>query len=80
MLLVLGIIGIIFGGLSALGTHNVKRMLAYSTLAQVGFILVGIGWGSPAAIAASLVFSFNHSLIKAAMLMLGRLCGQPRAD
>jgi len=44
--------------------------LAYSTLAQVGFILVGIGWGTPLAIAAAIVFAFNHSLIKAGMLML----------
>ncbi len=70
LLLVLGIVGILFGGLSAIGTHNVKRMLAYSTLAQIGFILVGIGWGTPLAITAALVFAFNHSLIKAAMLML----------
>ena len=70
ILLVLGVVGVIFGGLSAVGTHNVKRMLAYSTLAQIGFILVGIGWGTAPAIAAAVVFSFNHSLIKAAMLML----------
>lgn len=70
ILLIAGIIGVIFGGLSALGTHNVKRMLAYSTLAQIGFILVGIGWGTNLSIAAAIVFSFNHSLIKAAMLML----------
>lgn len=70
LLLVLGIAGILFGGLSAIGTHNVKRMLAYSTLAQIGFILVGIGWGTPLALMAALVFAFNHSLIKAAMLML----------
>lgn len=70
ILLVLGVTGVIFGGLSAVGTHNVKRMLAYSTLAQLGFILVGIGWGTAPAIAAAVVFSFNHSLIKAAMLML----------
>ena len=69
-LLVLGIVGIIFGGLSAIGTHNVKRMLAYSTLAQVGFILVGIGWGTVLSTTAAIVFAFNHSLIKAAMLML----------
>jgi multicomponent Na+:H+ antiporter subunit D len=70
LLLFLGIIGIFFGGLSAAGTYNAKRMLAYSTLAQVGFILVGIGWGTPLAIAAAIVFAFNHSLVKAAMLML----------
>ena len=70
ILVVLGVVGVIFGGLSAVGTHNAKRMLAYSTLAQIGFILVGIGWGTAPAIAAAVVFSFNHSLIKAAMLML----------
>ncbi len=70
VLLILGVVGIIFGGLSAIGTHNVKRMLAYSTLAQVGFILVGIGWGTVLSTTAAIVFTFNHSLIKAAMLML----------
>ncbi len=70
ILLVLGVVGIIFGGFSAIGTYNVKRMLAYSTLAQVGFILVGIGWGTALSITAAIVFAFNHSLIKAAMLML----------
>lgn len=70
LLIGLGVVGVIIGGLSAIGTQNAKRMLAYSTLAQVGFILIGIGWGTPLSIAAALVFTFNHSLIKAAMLML----------
>lgn len=68
--LVAGVVGVVFGGLSALGTHNAKRMLAYSTLAQIGFILVGIGIGTPFALAAALIFTFNHSLVKSAMLML----------
>jgi multicomponent Na+:H+ antiporter subunit D len=70
MLVVLGIAGVVYGGLAAIGTHNAKRMLAYSTLAQVGFILVAIGWGTRLALAAAVIFTFNHSLIKAAMLML----------
>ncbi|WP_373501027.1 complex I subunit 5 family protein [Desulfococcus sp.] len=70
ILLAVGVAGILFGGLSAAGTHNMKRMLAYSTLAQVGFILVGIGWGTPPALAAAVVFAFNHSMVKAAMLMI----------
>jgi multicomponent Na+:H+ antiporter subunit D len=69
-LLVMGAAGVIFGGFGALGTHNVKRMLAYSTLAQVGLILVGIGWGTAESIAAALLFTVNHALIKSAMLML----------
>lgn len=70
LLVILGIAGVVYGGLGAVGTHNAKRMLAYSTLAQVGFILVAIGWGTHLALASAVVFSFNHSLSKAAMLML----------
>lgn len=70
LLVALGIVGVVYGGLGAIGTHNAKRMLAYSTLAQVGFILVAIGWGTPLALAAAVIFTFNHSLVKSAMLML----------
>ncbi len=70
VLVMAGIAGVVFGGLGAAGTHNVKRMFAYSTLAQIGFIYVGVGWGTPQALAAALVFAFNHALVKSAMLML----------
>ncbi len=70
ILLVLGVIGIFFGGLAALRTWNAKRMLAYSTLGQVGFILVAIGWGSQLAQVAALIYIFNHAFIKSGMLMI----------
>ena len=70
LLIIFGAAGILYGGFSAIGTHNLKRMLAYSTLAQIGFILIGVGWGSALSIAAAIVFAVNHSLIKAAMIML----------
>jgi multicomponent Na+:H+ antiporter subunit D len=72
-LVILGVIGVIFGGLNALQTHNLKRLLAYSTLGQIGFILVALGWGGVAGLTAAIVFSFNHALIKSAMLMLAGL-------
>jgi multicomponent Na+:H+ antiporter subunit D len=70
VLIILGIVGIFFGGLGATATYDAKRMLAYSTLGQLGFILIAIGWGSTLALLAVFVYSFNHSLLKAAMLML----------
>jgi len=70
ILIVLGLIGIFFGGLSALRTWNAKRMLAYSTLGQVGFILVAIGWGTPIALVAAILYIVNHAYIKSGLLML----------
>lgn len=70
ILIVLGLVGIFFGGLTALRTWNAKRMLAYSTLGQVGFILVAIGWGSQLAIVAAIIYIFNHAFIKSGLLML----------
>lgn len=66
----LGIIGILFGSLGALRTYNAKRMLAYSTFAQIGFILVGIGWGGTLALVGAIVYAFNHAFIKSSLLML----------
>jgi multicomponent Na+:H+ antiporter subunit D len=69
-LLLLGVISIYFGSLGAFSTYDGKRMLAYSTFGQIGFILLGIGWGSPLALAAAIVYAFNHAFIKASLLML----------
>jgi len=69
-LMATGFAGILFGGFAAAGTHNLKRVLAYSTLAQVGVIFVALGLGSAAGLTAALVFSVNHALVKSAMLML----------
>lgn len=73
ILIGLGLVGVLFGGLTAMTTHNVKRVLAYSTLAQMGYILLGIGWGTPLALAGALIYAFNHALIKSALLMLAGL-------
>lgn len=70
LLVLVGVVGVIYGGLGAAGTYSVKRMLAYSTMSQLGFIMVGIGWGTPLALSSALVFAFNHALAKAAMLMM----------
>lgn len=70
LLIVLGLIGIFFGSLAALRTYDAKRMLAYSTFGQIGFILLGIGWGTPAALVGAIVYAFNHALIKSSLLML----------
>ncbi len=70
VLIVLGIIGIFFGSLGALRTYDAKRMLAYSTFGQIGFILVAVGWGTTIAMIGAIVYAFNHAFVKSSLLML----------
>lgn len=70
ILILLGVIGIFFGSLGALRTYDAKRMLAYSTFGQIGFILVGIGWGNPIALIGAIIYAVNHAFVKSALLML----------
>jgi multicomponent Na+:H+ antiporter subunit D len=64
VLIVLGLLSILVGALAALGQKDMKRMLAYSSLSQVGYIVLGLGAGSPLGIAAACFHLFNHSVFK----------------
>ena len=56
MVMLLSIITMIVGNLFAIRQQNIKRFLAFSSIAQVGFILVGISGNSPDAVAAVVYF------------------------
>lgn len=56
MLFILSIATILIGNLFALRQENIKRFLAFSSIAQVGFILVGISGASPAATTSIIYF------------------------
>ncbi|MDB5677578.1 NADH-quinone oxidoreductase subunit NuoN [Sphingomonas bacterium] len=47
---------IIFGSVAAIGQNNVKRLLAYSSISNVGFLLVGLAAGTPAGVASVLLY------------------------
>ena len=52
---------------------NLKRMLAYSSIAQIGYMLLGISLGSVTGLTAAVLHLFNHALMKGALFMaLGR--------
>jgi len=48
---------------------NVKRMLAYSSVAQIGYITLGIGLANQAGLTGGLVHIVNHALMKAALFL-----------
>ncbi len=75
ILMFLGTIGVLAGSVAAIFQNNVKRMLAYSSIAQIGYMLLAIGLASQPGMAAALLHLFNHALIKGALfLALGAIC------
>ena len=64
ILLLLGCLSILFGSFIACRQHNIKRMMAYSSIAQLGYIVVAVGLMSSAGLTASLIHIFNHAIIK----------------
>jgi multicomponent Na+:H+ antiporter subunit D len=65
----LGMLSMIAAALVAVFQSNVKRMLAYSSLSQIGYMVLGLGLGSVAGLAAAIVHIFNHAAMKAALFM-----------
>ena len=68
-LMVLGGITGVVGAVYATFTYELKQMLAFSTLSQIGYLLVGIGIGTPLAIAGSLTYSVAHGLFKGLLFL-----------
>jgi multicomponent Na+:H+ antiporter subunit D len=74
LLLPLAAAGVLIGSIVAVFQRDMKRMLAYSSVAQIGYMLLGIGMLSVTGLTASLLHLFNHALIKGALfLTLGAL-------
>jgi multicomponent Na+:H+ antiporter subunit D len=69
VLLVMAVLAMLSGSLMAIYQGNVKRVLAYSSIAQIGYMVLGIGLASATGIAASVLHVFNHALMKTALFM-----------
>ncbi|HOW35010.1 MAG TPA: proton-conducting transporter membrane subunit [Candidatus Omnitrophota bacterium] len=70
ILMVLGCISMVVGGFLAIGQWDLKRLYAYSSISQMGYIILGFGIGTPLSILGSLFHLFNHSVFKS-LLFLG---------
>ncbi len=70
VLLPLGIIGIYVGSLVACFEPNLKRMLAYSSVAQVGYMVVGLSLGNLTGLTGGIVHLFNHALMKGGLFLV----------
>lgn len=69
ILVLFAIVGMLLVPIIALRESNLKRMFAWSSVAQGSYIVMGIGLGTTAGTAAALLHLFNHSIVKAAIFM-----------
>jgi multicomponent Na+:H+ antiporter subunit D len=65
-----GAAGIVVGSVLAIRQSDLKRMLAYSTVAQLGYIGVGIGLGTRLALVGALLHVLNHALMKSGLFLV----------
>ena len=68
-LIVLGTLSMMVGVVLALGQWDMKRLLAYHSISQIGYVVLGIGIGTPLAVAAGLFHLFNHSVFKSLLFL-----------
>lgn len=67
--LALGVSSLLFGAIAAWREADAKRLLGFSSISQLGFVLLGLGWGTAAAVAGALFYLVNHSLSKALLFL-----------
>lgn len=65
-----GLITALLGSVAAMRRYDLKELLAYSTMSQLGFLVAMIGVGTPAALAAATAHTIAHALFKSALFML----------
>jgi multicomponent Na+:H+ antiporter subunit D len=68
-LAVLAAVGILSTSTVSIFQDNIKRMLAYSSVAQVGYMVLGISLVSSAGLTAALLHLFNHALMKGTLFL-----------
>ena len=83
-LAILALITMIYGGYLALAQERLKRLLAYSSISQMGYLLFGVAAASIIGLAGAILIYVAHSLAKALLFMvsgaLSRSVGTDRLD
>jgi multicomponent Na+:H+ antiporter subunit D len=60
----------LLGVLAALSQYEMRRLLAFHSVSQVGYMVLALGLASPAGVAAAVFFAFHHSLVKSALYLV----------
>lgn len=69
ILMVLGTLSMVIGVFLAIGQWDFKRLLAYHSISQIGYVILGIGLGTPLGMIGGLFHLFNHSVFKSLLFL-----------
>lgn len=69
VLFIFGLVGMIMGSISAIRQNDIRRMIAFSSVAQIGYIYMGIGMGTEAGMLAAVFHIFSHAVCKAMLFL-----------
>ncbi len=69
VLFVFGLMGMIFGSLNAIQENDIRRMIAFSSVAQIGYIYMGIGMGTGVGMTASVFHILSHAATKSLLFI-----------
>jgi NADH-quinone oxidoreductase subunit M len=78
VMVVLSIIGIIYGALVAMAQKDVKKLIAYSSVSHLGFVMLGLFALNPNGINGAVLQMINHGISTGALFMLGGILYERR--
>jgi multicomponent Na+:H+ antiporter subunit D len=63
------LVAMIAGNLLAIAQHDIRRMLAYSSVGQMGYIILGLALGTPAALIGTVLHIIHHAVMKGCLFL-----------
>ncbi len=75
LLLPLSLLAMFVASLAAIYQNDIKRMLAYSSIAQVGYMTLGLATATTSGLTGGLVHLFNHGLMKSGLFLVMAIIG-----
>lgn len=77
---VLGVAGMLFGSFSAIKEHDMRRMIAFSSVAQIGYIYMGFGFGTELGMVAAVFHILSHAATKSMLFVACRGLSEVSGD
>ncbi len=69
VLFVFALTGMVMGSVSAIRQNDIRRMIAFSSVAQIGYVYMGIGLGTEAGMVAAMFHVFSHAVCKSMLFL-----------